>query len=248
MFISIPKEFFVPVLFSEEFRYNFESNTMEYDTEETTDEEEIFKNSRKRLADIDYIEDKKDTEETEEIVEDNLKIVEDEIIEDFILRYIKEFMRYTEDLKEYRDFDCKEEEIITQLNFHVNEFRNLYNEYINLIYNTRKPLSKSDIEGIIDHYIGEIHGVYDKHLNSLNCKKIDYDHIENKTEELVNDAKDVLEHYMRELNYSNRDDECRKYKDVGAEFEYSANIFNIADNEFTKEMNREEVIDCGIKS
>ncbi|MDZ7543150.1 hypothetical protein GNF83_18630, partial [Clostridium perfringens] len=119
MFISIPKEFFVPVLFSEEFRYNFESNTMEYDTEETTNEEEIFKNSRKRLADIDYIEDKKDTEETEESVEDNLKNVENEIIEDFILRYIKEFMRYTEELKEYRASDSDEEEIINQLNFHV---------------------------------------------------------------------------------------------------------------------------------
>ncbi|GAA0083933.1 hypothetical protein UT300007_03720 [Clostridium sp. CTA-7] len=247
MFISIPKEFFVPVLFSEEFRYNFESNTMEYDTEETTNEEEIFKNSRKRLADIDYIADKKDTEETEEIVEDNLKNIENEIIEDFILRYIKEFMRYTEELKEYRAFDSNEEEIINQLNFHVKKFRNIYNEYINLIYNTRKPLSKPDIERIINHYVGEIHGVYDKHLNSLDCKKIDCEHIENKAEEVVNDTKDVLEHYMRKLNYSNNDDECKKHKDVEEEFKYSDNVFNIADDEFIKGMKREEVIDWGIK-
>lgn len=32
MFISIPKSFFVPVLFSDEFTLNLESNNMEYDT------------------------------------------------------------------------------------------------------------------------------------------------------------------------------------------------------------------------
>lgn len=32
MFISIPKAFFVPVLFSDEFTLNLESNNMEYDT------------------------------------------------------------------------------------------------------------------------------------------------------------------------------------------------------------------------
>lgn len=247
MFISIPKDFFVPVLFSEEFIYNFESNTMEYDTEETKNEEEIFKSSRRKLADIDYIEDKKEREETEEIVDYNLSSIEDEIIEDFILRYIKEFMRYTEELKEYRAFDSNEGEIINQLNLNVKKFKNIYNEYINLIYNTRKPLSKSDIEGVINHYIGEIHDVYDEHLNSLNCQEIDYDHIENKVEEVVDDTKEILEHYMRELNYSNKDDKCKKHKDVGEEFEYSANIFNIADNEFAKEMKREEVSDCVIR-
>ena len=33
MFISIPEEFFVPVLFSERFTLNLENNNMEYDTE-----------------------------------------------------------------------------------------------------------------------------------------------------------------------------------------------------------------------
>ncbi|WP_322546205.1 hypothetical protein, partial [Clostridium perfringens] len=58
---------------------------------------------------------------------------------------------------------------------------------------------------------------------------------------------DVLEHYMRKLNYSNNDDKCKKHKDVEEEFKYSDNIFNIADDEFIKGMKREEVIDWGIK-
>lgn len=33
MFISIPEEFFVPVLFSDRFALNLENNNMEYDTE-----------------------------------------------------------------------------------------------------------------------------------------------------------------------------------------------------------------------
>lgn len=33
MFISIPEEFFVPVLFSDRFTLNLENNNMEYDTE-----------------------------------------------------------------------------------------------------------------------------------------------------------------------------------------------------------------------
>lgn len=33
MFISIPEEFFVPVLFSSRFKFNSENNNMEYDTD-----------------------------------------------------------------------------------------------------------------------------------------------------------------------------------------------------------------------
>ena len=31
MFISLPKEFFVPVLFNNQFQFNNENNSMEYD-------------------------------------------------------------------------------------------------------------------------------------------------------------------------------------------------------------------------
>ena len=36
MFISIPKEFFVPVLFRDRFILNLENNNMEYNTEKTS--------------------------------------------------------------------------------------------------------------------------------------------------------------------------------------------------------------------
>ena len=56
MFISIPKDFFVPVLFSEDFRYNLENNTMEYDTEMRSDMNSHI--DREKIADIDYINNK----------------------------------------------------------------------------------------------------------------------------------------------------------------------------------------------
>ena len=71
MFISIPKDFFVPVLFSEDFRYNLENNTMEYDTEMRSDMNSHI--DREKIADIDYINNKnQDAEFTTDYI-DNIK-------------------------------------------------------------------------------------------------------------------------------------------------------------------------------
>ncbi len=109
MFISIPKEFFVPVLFNEDFRYNFETDSMEYDTERKTSEFSV-PNSRAKLADIEYSISRNSRGEIEEVLESELKNVEEEIIEEQIANYVKGFMRYMEELREAGCLDMSERE------------------------------------------------------------------------------------------------------------------------------------------
>ena len=95
MFISIPKDFFVPVVFSDDFRYNSENNSMEYDTEYSN----LNSNSRKKLQDLEYIDCRgEDTGYTAEYMEDLINI-NDKKIQEQILNYSKSFMKFIEELK-----------------------------------------------------------------------------------------------------------------------------------------------------
>ena len=52
MFISIPRDFFVPVVFSDDFRYNSENDSMECDTDLRNSKYNI---NRIRLQDLDSV-------------------------------------------------------------------------------------------------------------------------------------------------------------------------------------------------
>lgn len=66
MFISIPKEFFIPVLFSEKFELNLDNNNMEYDTRELSRKDNTHK-----------IVDKKVTSEITEESEEKKKVAKE---------------------------------------------------------------------------------------------------------------------------------------------------------------------------
>lgn len=237
MFISIPKDFFVPVLFSKEFRYNFESDAMEYDTERKI-KDYSYKNSRDKLADIEeriYINSRG---ETEDILEKELKNIEDEIVEEQILNYVKGFVRYMEELRESGCLIGTKEESMKLLNMYVNKFRDLYKEYKDAVSKIRRPLSKADIDGMIDYYIGKIEDVYNKHLASLNCKNLNYDNIEKLIDEIVNDAKDILKEHIKNLNCKliNVEETCESYKELKDKFDHASDIYNMIDNEFVEEI------------
>ncbi|WP_322392539.1 hypothetical protein, partial [Clostridium perfringens] len=118
---------------------------MEYDTEITINEDENkFRISRAKLADLDYIGNKNYERETEGTLNKEIKNIEDEIIEEHILRYIKGFKRYTQELSEEGHLNITEEELINQLNLHVNKFKKLYQNYMSVTSNFRKQLSQSD--------------------------------------------------------------------------------------------------------
>ena len=236
MFISIPKEFFVPVLFNEDFRYNFETDSMEYDTERKTSEFSV-PNSRAKLADIEYSISRNSRGEIEEVLESELKNVEEEIIEEQIANYIKGFMRYMEELREAGCLDMSERERLKLLNLYVNKFRELYNNYKNVISNIRRPLSRADIDGIIDYYIGKIEDIYNEHLASLKCENLNYDSIEKTINEIVNDAKEILREQIESLNCKliNKEEVCKGNKELEESSKYDSDIFNMMDNEFVQE-------------
>ncbi|MCR1952409.1 hypothetical protein NSA50_15375 [Clostridium sp. DSM 100503] len=237
MFISIPKEFFVPVLFSEEFRYNFETDSMEYDTERKTSDFSV-PNSRAKLADIEYSISRNSRGEIEEVLKSELKNIEEEIIEEQIANYIKGFMRYMEELREAGCLDMSERERLKLLNSYVRKFRELYNNYKNVISNIRRPLSKSDIDGMIDYYIGKIEDIYNQHLASLNCKNLNYNSIEKTINEVVNDAKDILKEQIKNLNCKliNKEEFCKNDKELKESFAHDSDMYNTIDNEFVQEI------------
>lgn len=236
MFISIPKEFFVPVLFNEDFRYNFETDSMEYDTERKTSEFSV-PNSRAKLADIEYSISRNSRGEIEEVLESELKNVEEEIIEEQIANYVKGFMRYMEELREAGCLDMSERERLKLLNLYVNKFRELYNNYKEVISNIRRPLSRADIDGMIDYYIGKIEDIYNEHLASLKCENLNYDSIERTINEIVNDAKEILKEQIRSLNCKliNKEEVCKGNKELEESSKYDSDIFNMMDNEFVQE-------------
>ncbi|WP_195262805.1 MULTISPECIES: hypothetical protein [unclassified Clostridium] len=244
MFISIPKEFFVPVLFSEEFRYNFETDSMEYDTERKTSDFSV-PNSRAKLADIEYSISRNSRGEIEEVLKSELKNIEEEIIEEQIANYIKGFMRYMEELREAGCLDMSERERLKLLNSYVRKFRELYNNYKNVISNIRRPLSKSDIDGMIDYYIGKIEDIYNQHLASLNCKNLNYDSIEKTINEVVNDAKDILKEQIKNLNCKliNKEEFCKNDKELKESFAHDSDMYNTIDNEFVQEIQNSRFIE-----
>ena len=236
MFISIPKEFFVPVLFSEAFRYNIETDSMEYDTERQTREFSI-PNSRAKLADIEYSISRNSRGEIEELLKSELKNIEEEILEEQISNYVKGFMRYMEELREAGCLDMSERERLKLLNLHVNKFRELYNNYKEVISNIRTPLSKADIDGMIDYYIGKIEDIYNEHLASLNCKDLNYDAIAKTINEIVNDAKEILREQIKNLNCKliNKEEVCKIDKELEDDFKHESDMYNTIDNEFVQE-------------
>lgn len=243
MFISIPKEFFVPVLFSEDFRYNFENENMEYDTNEydTTKYNKEVRSvsdphtSREKLADIDFINGERQDGEFTTNYMDNIG---DKEIEEQLIDYIKGFMRFINELKKANCLGKSEAESIQLINYYASGFRKLYDDFIREISNVRRPLYPADIEGFLDHYIGKLEDLYNKNLAELNCNNLNYDTIEGIITEIVNDARNILREEIRNINCNlvNRESPCKSSGSIEKSFMQGDNIYNTIDNEFVQEM------------
>jgi hypothetical protein len=238
MFISIPKEFFVPVLFSEDFRYNFESDTMEYDNEVRSITPHNDSNiNRERLADIDFI---NDTRQDGEFTTNYMENIKDKEIEEQIIGYIKGFMKFINELQKANCLGKSEAESIKLINYYARGFRKLYDDYIKEISNVRRPLYPADVEGFVDHYIGKLEDLYNKNLAELNCENLDYDVIEATIKEIVDDARNILKEEIRNVNCNlvNKESPCKSYDNLKKAFIKDDNIYNAIDNEFVKEMQK----------
>lgn len=231
MFISIPKEFFVPVLFNEEFRYNFESNTMDYETESEIKEEQV-ESCRWRLADKEDSVEAYHGNETEEIQEEEIQNIEDKVMEEKIASYMKAFMIYIAALEESCEGKNKEEEL-KKSNEYANRFRKIYDEYKKIISEIKEPLSDVDKESLVNYYMGEFEAMYQEHLGSLKCKEEDYEYISRAIEEVLEETRKILKESIDALN----DEIIRKQKNQKLEdrSKYASEIYNKIDDEFSSE-------------
>lgn len=232
MFISIPKEFFVPVVFSEEFRYNSENDAMEYDNSYRN-----IINSRENLHDFNYR--KEDEGFTAEYME-NLINIDDKLIEGQVSNFSKSFLKLIEELKSSNCLDPKKYNIKEIINFYANSFRDLYNDYKQIISGVSMPISESDANQIIDKYIGEIEDMYNKALEQLNCKSLNLDIVEGIMDDIFNNARDIIEEEIRNINCElvNVKSSCKSSEEIKNEFNESDKIYGNLDNEFLKEMNK----------
>ena len=232
MFISIPKEFFVPVVFSEDFRYNSENDSMEYDNSYRS-----VVNSRESLYDYDYR--KEDEGFTAEYME-NLINIDDKLIEEQVSNFSKNFLKLIEVLKNSNCLDPNKYNIKEIINFYANNFRDLYNDYKQIISNVSMPISESDKNQIIDKYIGDIEDMYNKALAELNCKNINLDVVEGIMDDIFNDARDILVEEIRNINCElvNVKSSCKSEEITKNNFNNSDNIYAKLDNEFLREMKK----------
>lgn len=235
MYISIPKEFFVPVLFSENFRVNLENNSMDYDTEKQ--EQEVQNDlSRNKLLDLNSFGNRSDSENI--IIEEVLS-KEDKLIQDQIIDYIKGFMMFINELKLYNCLGKDEEASSMQLvNYYAGEIKKIYNDYKNLIENMKTPLHKSDIDGIVDEYVNRIEDVYNENLKRLNCQNLNYDSLEATILRIIDDAGKILREQIIDINckINNAESYCKNSKEVENKFKDSEKFFSELDNEFIQEV------------
>lgn len=233
MYISIPKEFFVPVLFSEDFRLNLENNSMYYDTQKHEENYDIL--SRKKLLDLDSLGNRSDNEP---IIIEEILSEEDKLIQEQILDYVRGFMIFLNQLK---SANClgqdKESASIELVNYYAGEIKKVYNDYRNLIKSIKIPLHPSDIEGIVHEYINKIEGIYNKNLERLNCKNLNYDAIEAIMLDIIDDARKILRKQIIDINckLNNEEESCKNYNDIENKFNNNEKFFNELDNDFVKE-------------
>lgn len=235
MFISIPKDFFVPVLFSEDFRYNFENDAMEY---ESDSKESSNSFNRQKLQDLDYIDDtRQDSEFTAEYME-NMININDKRIEEQISNYAKNFMKFIEELKRVNCLGTDEADSTRLINYYAKSFRDLYNEYKSLIKTVKAPIYPADAEGIINEYIGRIKDIFNKNIEELNCKNLNYDVIEVVIEEIVDGARAILREGINNINceFINRKISCISKEELNNSVKRQGKIYNIIDEEFVREM------------
>lgn len=232
MFISIPKEFFVPVVFNEDFRYNSENDSMEYDTEE---KRAIV--NRDKLKDLDFI---NDTMQEIEFIDYYKNNISDKEIEDETIKYIISFVRFIEELKSANCLGKTKLESIKLINYYARNFRELYEEYNKLISQVRMPISSSDREGLVDKYIGKLADIYNENLKELNCKNLNYDTIEKTIDNLLDDAREILKEKIRNINCSiiNKEDKCESNKEVAEAFKVAENMYKTIDEEFLREIKK----------
>lgn len=235
MYISIPKEFFVPVLFSENFRLNIDNNTMNYDTQKH-EEENYDILSRKKLLDLDSLGNRS---ENEPIIIEEILSEEDKLIQEQILDYVKGFMIFLNQLKLANCLGQDEEVASIELvNYYAGEIKKIYNDYRNLINSIKIPLHPSDIEGIIHEYINKIENIYNKNLERLNCKNLNYDAIEAIMLDIIDDARKILREQIIDINckLNNKEESCENYNDIENKFNNNEKFFNELDNDFVKEV------------
>lgn len=242
MFISIPKDFFVPVLFSDEFRYNSEDDTMEYDTEENKLNHNI---NRKRLQDLGAVRGESggdsvgDSEITPEYVE-NLININDKKIEEQILKYSYSFIKFLDELKKANCLGNSEADIKSLVNYYANGFRKLYYQYKNLVSEFVMPISSSDEDGIIDKFIGELEDLYNKNIEDLNCKNLNLDAIDATTDEIFNNARDVLKEEIENINCEivNKITPNKSEEEIRNAVNNADNIYKKLDEEYAMEMEK----------
>lgn len=232
MFISIPKEFFVPVVFSEDFRYNSENDSMEYDTEE---KKVIF--NRDKLQDLDFINETRQEEDFIDYYKDNIA---DKDIEEQTIKYIISFVRFIDELKAANCLGKTKIESIQLINYYAKNFRELYEDYNKLISDVRMPISTADSEGLIDKYIGKLADIYNENLKELNCKNLDYDMVEKTIDNLLDDAREILKEKIRNINCRivNKEDTCENPKDVENAFNKGENVYKAIDEEYLNEIKK----------
>lgn len=237
MFISIPKEFFVPVLFSGDFKLNNENNNMEYNYERKNVEynEVLFNNvSRDYLSDTINLDKYEELRHDEEFTKSNFDNIKDKEIEEQIIKYIYGFMRFIKELKEANCLGNNEKESTNLVNNYARKLKDVYNMYKNEVLRVRRPLTPGDIDAFIDYYIEKISDIYNKNLAELNCKTLNYDTIEAVIDDILNDARNILREQIENLNCMlvNRRVECKSEADLNNSFKNSANLYNKIDNEF----------------
>lgn len=237
MFISIPKEFFVPVLFSNDFKFNSENNNMEYNYErKSVDYNKFSSNNVSR----DYLSDTINLDKDEEIRVDEgftanyFENIKDQEIEEQIIKYIYGFMRFIEELKEANCLGNNEKESTNLVNNYARKLKDLYNMYKNEVLRVRMPLTAGDIDAFINYYIGKIADIYNENLAELNCKTLNFDSIESVIDEILNDARTILRDQIENLNCMlvNKSVECNSSIDIEGSFKNSGNIFDKIDNEY----------------
>lgn len=240
MFISIPKDFFVPVLFTDKFELNLENNNMEYDTQKRTVDLEPS-DSRKKLMDIGN----KEKNKTNKVYENKMAVPKKDISEMSLEEKKKYHIEKATGIinMHFNKLDClKLSE--TQKNklreFHLNRFKKVYDMHEKIFDEFEHVLTPVEIQGLLDIHGNKFINVFNKHRDKIACLGLSEDEVQKILDWHINHFKELVMKHIKEVNcnLANKKEKEIGIKAVEKNFENMGDQLSSIDDEYINEISK----------
>ncbi|MGL5380653.1 hypothetical protein [Clostridium sp.] len=240
MFISIPKDFFVPVLFTDKFELNLENNNMEYDTQKRVIDLEPS-DSRKKLMDMGDKANNMGNKAPENKMIIKKKDISEMSSEEKLNYHIEKATGIIN--MHFKKLDClklSETQKNTLRELHLSKFKKNYNMHSKIFDEFKHVLTPVEIQGLIDMHENKFIKIFNKHRDKIACLGISEDEIQKILDWHIKHFKELVMKHIKEVNcnLANKKEIEIGIKAVENNFEYMGNQLGSIDDEYINDISK----------